>query len=104
MATEQARYLAEVRSLGCILCRLLGHGPTPASLHHPREGVGGARKANDWLQVPLCPEHHTGASGFHALGPGPFRRRYGVDEYDLLALTIAGVWHARRGLAWEPQA
>jgi hypothetical protein len=31
-------YKASVASLGCMACKLLGYGETPANLHHVREG------------------------------------------------------------------
>lgn len=97
-------HLNQVADLGCLICRLLGLGPTPPQLHHPREGQGAAQRASDWLVVPLCREHHTGDSGVHGLSPRMFERRYGVSELDLVALTFEGTTHARLGLLWEPKA
>ena len=77
-----------VAGLGCAVCRRLGWGATPAELHHPREGQGGAQRASDWLVVPLCPEHHRGTAGLHGLGVRGFERRYRMSEMDLLADTI----------------
>jgi hypothetical protein len=89
MATKaEARYLSKVAGLGCALCWHLDRVETPAEIHHVREGQGMAQRASNWLGVPLCPEHHRGATGLHGLGPRGFERRYGVDEMDLLALTI----------------
>lgn len=81
-------YMGAVAELGCVICRRLGHGPSPAQLHHPREGLGGAQRASDWLVIPLCEPHHTGSAGIHGLGRRGFERRYGVDEMDMLAQTI----------------
>ena len=86
--TPLKRHMTRVAELGCALCRHLGHGATPAELHHPREGQGGAQRASDWLVVPLCPEHHRGATGLHGLGVREFERRYRLSELDLLADTI----------------
>ncbi len=84
-----ARHMGRVAALGCALCRRLGFGFTAAEVHHVREGQGGAQRASDFLTVPLCPEHHRGATGFHGLGPRGFERRYGIDELGLLAEVIA---------------
>jgi hypothetical protein len=81
-----------VAELGCILCRHLGLGKTPAQLHHIREGQGMAQRASDWLVVPLCPEHHTGPRGVH--GDKTDLRIGNVGELDLLALTMEAL-HAR---------
>lgn len=70
------RFLREHR---CFIC---GH---EAQLHHPRGGsmafrgvhVGGAQKCSDWLQVPLCENHHTGAEGVHTIGVVTFEKIHG---------------------------
>lgn len=76
-----------VSSLGCCVCRRLGHGYVPAQVHHVAEGSG---KRSPWSVVPLCPEHHTGSSGFHRRGKG-FLAQFrvpGESEYGLLVWTI----------------
>lgn len=88
MTKAEKRHMGRVADLGCILCQHLGYGPTPAEVHHIRDGQGGAQRAQDWLVVPLCPEHHRGASGFHGLGSKAFYTRYRLSELDLLAATI----------------
>lgn len=85
-------YKSRVASIGCILCRHLHLGETPAQLHHPREGQGGAERASDWLVIPLCYEHHQGQSGFHGLGTRAFEARYKLSEMDLLAMTLKEVF------------
>lgn len=85
----EKRYMARVASLGCCVCRNLGHGPTPAALHHVREGQGGSQRAGNYLVIPLCPTHHqTGGYGvaLHA-GQEAWERMYGT-EMDLLNQTI----------------
>jgi hypothetical protein len=86
MTKAEAEYLGRVARLGCILCRRLGLGETPAQVHHLREGQGGAQRAPHWLTVPLCPEHHTGKHGIH--GDRKALLPLKADEMDLLAWTI----------------
>lgn len=81
---------SRVADAGCVLCRHMGFGKVPCQLHHIREGQGGAQRAEDSLVVGLCPEHHTGPTGFHGLGKRGFYTRYRLDEIDLLAMTIEG--------------
>ena len=76
---------AKVAGLGCIVCRSLGYGETPANLHHVREGQGMSQRASDWLVVPVCKEHHQGKTGIHG---GQFYQLWKMDEMDLLALTL----------------
>ena len=47
-----------------------------------------AQRESDFLTLPLCPEHHTGATGVHSLSRRDFYRRYDHTELDLLALVI----------------
>lgn len=82
------RHMGRVAALGCILCRHLNWGETPAQVHHIREEQGAAQRASDFLTVPLCPEHHTGATGIHGLRARGFERRYKLSELDLLAMTL----------------
>lgn len=79
-------YMGRVAALGCIVCRLLGNGPTPAQVHHLREGQGGAQRAGNYCTVPLCEPHHTGPAGIH--GDRSAMRLLKVDEMDLLNITI----------------
>lgn len=73
-----------VASVGCILCRELGRDYVPAQVHH----IGDTSDRSDFLTIPLCPEHHQGATGFHGLGEREFNRRYKTSETKLLAKTI----------------
>ena len=88
MSKAEREHLDRVASLGCYLCRHLGYGPTPAQVHHLREGQGMAQRASNWLTVPLCDKHHSNASpdGIHGQ-----RRAWKLaqkDEIDALADTI----------------
>ena len=85
---SESRHMGRVAALGCVVCRNLGFGETPAQVHHIREGVGAAQRAPNWLTIPLCPEHHTGQSGYHTLRAAAFERMYGATELDLLAQTL----------------
>ena len=78
----------KVAALGCILCRHLSLGETPATLHHVREGQGMSQRSSDFLVVPLCPIHHHSPRGIHG---GQFYQLYKLDELDLLAMTIQEV-------------
>ena len=88
MSAASKRHMGKVAKLGCILCKHLGFDDTPAEVHHVREGQGGAQRASDFLSVPLCPEHHRGATGLHGLGTRGFYTRYRLSELDLLAMTL----------------
>lgn len=81
-------HMNRVASMGCILCKHLDLGETPAQLHHIREGQGMSQRASNFLVVPLCPEHHQGNSGVHGLGERGFYTRYKLSELDLLAMTL----------------
>lgn len=88
MSNAGKRHMGRVASVGCIVCRHLGYGTTPAQVHHIREEQGASQRAHDCLTIPLCPEHHTGQTGIHGLGRKAFERTYKLTELDLLAMTI----------------
>lgn len=94
MSAAGARHMGRVAALGCILCHYLGYGESPAEVHHVREG-NGAMQRDDFLTVPLCPEHHRGQTGLHGLGTKGFYLQYKMDEYDLLSLTIRRLFEGR---------
>lgn len=84
MKNEQKKLYSRTAEIGCILCRHLGYGETPAELHHIRKY--GSKRDNAPV-IPLCPEHHRGNTGVHGLGKKGFERYYGLSEYDLLDKT-----------------
>lgn len=86
--TAAKRHMGKVAEVGCILCRHLGFGETPAQVHHLKEECGAGQRQSDFLTIPLCQPHHTGSVGIHGLGTKAFERTYGLSELDLLALTI----------------
>lgn len=89
-------YLDRVANLGCVVCRNLGLGPTPAQIHHIREGQGLSQRASHFLVIPLCLMHHNfGQHGesFHA-GPERFEAKYG-SELELLAQTFEEIFNHR---------
>lgn len=87
MSNAAKRYMARVAEQGCALCRAIGHGETPAEIHHIRTGQGAGQRASDYLVVPLCPDHHRGPHGIH--GDRAAFRNAAITELDLLADTIA---------------
>jgi len=86
---DERLHMSRVADLGCAVCRRMGYPGTPAELHHRRAGVGAARRASNYEVIPLCPEHHRGATGVHGLGTKGFAKRWGFDETDLLEETLA---------------
>lgn len=92
--TPLDRHYETVASLGCLVCKRIGQGYAAAQLHHVAEGSG---KRSDWSVVPLCPEHHTGASGFHKRGKA-FLSQFRVpneSEYGLLIWLLEDLAKAR---------
>ena len=81
---SKREYLNRVASIGCVLCRYLELGETPAEIHH----VENVRdELSDYAVVALCPEHHRGATGVHGLSRRGFVARYKLTDVDLLAMT-----------------
>lgn len=81
------RHKDRVAALGCVVCRRLGLGSTPAELHHVAEGSG---LRSDYAVAPLCPTHHDetrAGTGFHGMGTKRFCSAFrvpGESEYGLL--------------------
>ena len=77
------KYLDKVASLGCIVCRNLGFGESPAEIHHIRDGYGISQRAPDSEAIPLCFIHHRseggGQIGYHT-SPLGFIERYGTER------------------------
>ena len=78
------KFLTMIAELGCCLCLRNGYH-TPAEIHHIRNGG----KRENAPVIPLCPEHHRGATGVHGLGSRGFTRVHGISEETLLSyLTL----------------
>lgn len=87
MTKAERQFLNRIASAGCILCRYLQLGDTPAEIHHLRSGMGAGQRNSNSMVIGLCPEHHRGSTGYHGLGRRAFERRYGITELELLALS-----------------
>lgn len=88
MNNKEKNYLDRVSSLGCYLCQHLGYGPTPAQIHHLREGMGMAQRNSNYVVIPLCDRHHanTSVDGIH--GQRRAWKLAQVDEIDAIAWVI----------------
>ncbi|EKP8507632.1 DUF968 domain-containing protein [Escherichia coli] len=85
-------WLSRVASLGCIVCKNLGYGESPAEIHHVRTGQGTAQRAGHQQTIPLCCQHHrVGGYGvaIHA-GKKTWEKKYG-QEIDLLNQTLTAL-------------
>ena len=87
-SSDEQRHKDALARLGCAVCwRLHGaHEPGPVELHHLR--TGGWGKGNYKTLMPLCVEHHRGATGVHGLGTKGFYKHYGFDQADLLSWAL----------------
>jgi len=82
-------YESMVRGIGCIVCLHLDLGRTPAAIHHV-ESVRDGLSA--YAIVPLCYEHHQGATGVHGLSRRGFESMYKLTDIDLLAMVARELW------------
>jgi Recombination enhancement, RecA-dependent nuclease len=88
------KHLEKVASLGCIVCRNLGLGETPANAHHIN-CKGMAMKSDDFETIPLCSGHHQYADGTAKFqghiavhkSLEKFEERYGTER-ELLEQTL----------------
>ncbi|HAT3797001.1 TPA: hypothetical protein I8624_005049 [Serratia marcescens] len=82
MRKEDREHLQRVADLGCVVCRNLGYGSSPAEIHHLRKGCGIGQRSSHKRAIPLCPPHHrTGGYGvaIHA-GQKKWEGIYGTEE------------------------
>ena len=77
------KYEQRLRQLPCVVGVVTGQGCACEELHH----AGATTDRDDWNQIPVCREHHQGASGIHGLRRRGFEARYKTTEMKLLALT-----------------
>ncbi|WP_340615222.1 Ref family recombination enhancement nuclease [Xenorhabdus thailandensis] len=80
MSNSEKQWLSGVASLGCIACRNLGLGASPAEIHHVRTGQGMAQRAEHFSVLPLCPRHHRACypTGFYA-APKTWQAFHGTE-------------------------
>lgn len=84
----EKRHLERVAAIGCACCKWC-HGieDTPAQVHHVRVNHGWGRSGHE-MSIPLCPEHHTGSTGVHAMGRDEYKDMHGKSELELLELVV----------------
>lgn len=84
--TPEQRHMGRVAALGCCVCRRLGHGDTPAEIHHIRES---RITRSDFLVLPVCREHHLGTHmSVHMRKRALMDALHIESEFDLLAETL----------------
>ena len=84
----ESEHMGKVAAMGCIVCAELGHGETPAEIHHIGNNSMGKR-ADNYSVIALCPIHHrNGGHGVavHA-GRETFENNFGTEQY-LLKQTM----------------
>ena len=86
MTVAAERHKARVRELCCVPCLLIFGDKHPCQAIHHLESIRDG--LSDFLVIPICQEMHQGANGIHGLSRRGFARRYGIDDWTLLAKTI----------------
>lgn len=77
MKFQDKKYLAWVAKRRCLVC------PRPSGPPHHFWNTGGKAKHNDYLAVPLCPDHHMyGAYAIHRKGSETFQKNHNIDIKD----------------------
>ena len=97
MTKAERIYLSRLAERGCVVCRNLRLGETPAEIHHIRTGQGTSQRSDHYRTIPLCYTHHrTGGYGvtFHA-GPRQWQKNFGTEAQLLEQVQIElGVFFA----------
>jgi hypothetical protein len=82
MTNAEREHMARVAALGCVVCRNLGLGPTPAEVHHPLKN---GKRIGYKVTIPLCTLHHrSGVKNEIHVSRHPWRKafesRYGTEQ------------------------
>jgi len=78
-------YLAQVRSLPCVICQSFGFAQTSQTqAHHVIHDRFSTRKTPDRMAIPLCEGHHQGLRDTSKVAlhqnPAKWKRLYGPDH------------------------
>lgn len=98
MNASDKRHMELVASLGCIVCRKTGQGPTPAEIHHI---LRNGRRIDHRHTLGLCEIHHRGGMNTEEIvsrhpWKKEFEKRYGTES-ELLELTLEQLDQVRCG-------
>jgi hypothetical protein len=85
-------HMDRVASLGCVLCHEIGHGYSPAEVHH----IFDTAARSDFLTIPLCPGAPPRRDRLSRARTAPFEARYKTSEAKLLAATLEMLEKQRR--------
>lgn len=102
MTKGDREWLSDAASLGCLICRRLGYGETPAEIHHIRTGIGKGQRASHRQVIPLCPLHHRIGSEAYHTAPATWQEKYG-SELDLVEQTVREVLELRQAIIGRQQ-
>lgn len=88
MTKAEKKHKDALAQLGCMACRRIHgpHEPGPVELHHLRENGWG--RGGYLTLMPLCVEHHRGATGVHGLGTRGFAKHHSFGQADMLRDTL----------------
>lgn len=81
MKKAERQRLDRLAQLGCVVCRNLDLGETPAAIHHliGHQYRGLSQRASHDQTIPLCPHHHQGPEGIHTIGMRAWESKYGTQ-------------------------
>jgi len=100
MATRvEKQWMSDSAAIGCVVCRNLGYGRSPAEIHHIKAGCGISQRSSNLKTLPLCHAHHrTGGDGvaFHA-NSKLWQEKFGT-ELELLDQTVIDVEKFRESI------
>jgi hypothetical protein len=81
--------MLRVKMCRCVICwHRLGVVNSPCHAHHIGTGV----ERHDFATIPLCHEHHVGATGVHGMHRRAFELLWKVTPLLLLAWAVAEVF------------
>ena len=83
MTTTKTKHMKEhmqrMADFGCLICHKMGFPKSPCQLHHIKNFRGMGKKSSNYEVIGLCPEHHTGMTGYH-YSPKTFTEKWGSQK------------------------
>ena len=83
MTTTKTKHMKEhmqrMADFGCVICYKMGFPKSPCQLHHIKDHRGMGKKSSNYEVIGLCPEHHTGKTGYH-FSPKTFNEKWGSQK------------------------
>ena len=94
MKKSDRQRLDRLAQSGCVVCRNMELGESPAAIHHliGHQYRGLSQRASHQQTIPLCHFHHQGQQGIHTIGMRIWEQQFGTQTELLEQVNQELVW------------